>query len=68
MTYSNLVNYTFVSRLETFFPLHLIPPETENSGFQKLLKSTRLGKQPPNMFRNLKVFEALEKGEIDSNL
>ena len=31
MTDSNLVNYTFVSRLETFFPLYLIPPETENA-------------------------------------
>ena len=31
MTDSNLVNYTFVSRLETFFPLHLIPPEIENA-------------------------------------
>ena len=32
MTYSNLVNYTFVSRIETsIFSLYLIPPEIGNS-------------------------------------
>ena len=35
MTYSNLVNYTFVSRIETFiFSLYLLSPETGDSGSQ----------------------------------
>lgn len=41
---SNLVNYTFVSRLETFFPLHLIPPETEKTLTFPAALSGKLGR------------------------